>query len=405
MKQKSSFFLILTAIITTLICGCTAPELFIHGYNGENGKIKVAAILPLSGKNRIMAEQMKEGLLLAEQDINSNSISGRQRLQFRILDSKGTPEGTRTAMLEAARWGASGIVAGYSTAEVSSILPYVAKMQMPTVIPLATATEHTMFSPYIYRNSYTDFQQSEMLANYLLHWRQAKYLGIFIDETGDTNYQGNIARDVSQVMQGIGGSTTATMIIKNQPDTRQITDMLKSDPEAILLTYGGKAAAETIKKLRQSGFSGIICGADNWDNDELINALDNFKVGDCLYTAFFNDENNSAEYKNFKSSFRKRFYHNPGACETQSYDALKFLVIGLDNAETLPQFDKNWRKINRFQGVSALYTMQPKGEIDRTIYINSIGVKRVGSKIKPFARLSHKLQYSKLKEYDMKYYQ
>ena len=405
MKIRSNFFIILTAAILMLFSGCTAPELFIHGYKGENGKIKVAAVLPLSGTNRIMAEQMKEGLLLAEQDINSNSAYGRKRLEFRILDSKGTPEGTRAAMTEAKQWGASGIVAGYSSSEVSAILPYVATMQMPTVIPLATATEHTMFSPYIYRNSYTDFQQSEMLANYLVHWRQAKYLGIFIDETGDTSYQGNISRDVSQIIRNIGGAVTATMIVKKQPDERNITDMLKTDPEAILLTYGGKAAAETIKKLRRAGFTGIVCGADNWDNPALIDALDDFKVGECLYTAFFNDENTSAEYVRFKTAFRKRFYHNPGACETQSYDALRFLVIGLDNAETLPQFDKNWRKIRRYQGVAALYTMLPKGEIDRTIYINSIGVKRVGSKIKPFARLSHKLQYSKLKEYDMEYYQ
>lgn len=392
------------ALLMAIAGGCVGPEFYIRNYQEGNPKLKVAAILPLSGANRMFAEQMREGLLLAEHEINANSTSGRKRLDFRIFDSKGTDSGAAAALDEAASWGASGIIAGYSTDEVAAILPRAAQLRMPVVIPLATATEHTMVSPFVYRNSYTDFQQAEMLASFLYYWRQAKHLGIFIDENGDTNYQGNISRDVSQHIRDVGGSVTLTMMVKGQPDIPAITAMLKSDPEAILLTYSGKKAAETIKLLRNSGFTGIICGADNWDSDELIDALDNFKVGDCLYTAFFSDENTNPEYLNFKKTFRKRFYHNPGACETQSYDALKFMVIGLNNAETLPDFDRNWRKIRLFQGAAALYTMLPKGGIDRTIYINSIGLKRVGTKIKPYSRVSRKMQYSKLREYRPEYY-
>ena len=196
-----------------------------------------------------------------------------------------------------------------------------------------------------------------------------------------------------------------TRPVKERPDKGEIVEMLKSDPEAIMLTFGGKAAAQTIRDLREAGFTGIIFGADNWDDDELINGLDNFVVGDCLYTAFFCDDESVLEYRNFKKAFRERFFHVPGACETQSYDALKFLVVGLRNAETLPEFDLNWQKIKQYQGVSARYTMLPKGEIDRTIYINSIGVKRAGDKLKPYARLSRKMQYSKLREYRPEYYQ
>lgn len=403
--MKSHFFSTVILALTALFSGCVGPEFYINGYRGKNAPIRVAAILPLSGSNRIPAEQMKSGLLQAEHDININSFSGRKKLLLRFFDSKGNAAGADSAMEEAARWGASGIIAGYSTDEVSAIIKNSARLQMPTVIPLATATEHTMVSPFIYRNSYTDFQQADMLANYLLYWRQAKHLGIFIDENSEIDYQSNISRDVSQHIQDIGGSITKTTMIKGVPSDREITDMLKSDPEAVLLTYSGKNAAETIKKLRNGGFTGIICGADNWDNDELISALDNFKVGDCLYMALFNDENKSPEYLNFKADFRKRFFHNPGACETQSYDALKFLMVGLEKAETLPEFDRNWRKIKLLQGAAAIYTMRPKGDIDRTIYINSIGVKRVNDKIKPFSRLSHQMQYSKLREYKPEYYQ
>ena len=63
------------------------------------------------------------------------------------------------------------------------------------------------------------------------------------------------------------------------------------------------------------------------------------------------------------------------------------------------QHDRNWQKIKKFQGAAALYSMKKNGEIDRTIYINTIGVRRNGDRLIPYARFSKKLQYSKLKEY------
>ncbi len=388
-----------------LFSGCVAPDLYLSGNTGKDAVIKVAAILPMSGSNRIFAEQMAEGLQMAAQDLNRNSVTGRKNVQLKIFDSKGTADGTAAAAAEAARWKAAGLVAGYSTQEVSRIIPYAVKFRMPVVIPLATSAAHSAASPFVYRNSYTDFQQANMLAGFLMYWRQVKNIGIFIGGKGEDEYQAAVGREVAACFRDIGGAVTMTSPVVDRPDKNEIVEMLKSDPEAIMLTFGGKAAAQTIRELRNAGFTGIIFGADNWDDEELIFGLDDFIVGDCLYTAFFCDDESVREYREFKTAFRKRFYHNPGACETQSYDALKFLVFGLRGASHLPDFDRNWRKIRQYQGVSARYTMLPKGEVDRTIYINSIGVRRSGNKLKPYARLSRKMQYSKLREYRPEFYQ
>ena len=391
--------------LTLLFSGCIAPGLFLSGSTGKDAVIKVAAILPMSGSSRVFAEQMVEGLKMAEYELNNNSATGRKSVQLKIFDSKGTAEGTAAAAAEAARWKAAGIIAGYNTDEVSAIIPYAEKYRMPVVIPLATSDKHSQQSPFVYRNSYTDFQQAEVLANFLVHWRQVKHVGIFIGDKGNSEYQEGIGREVAVAFQDLGGTITMTRPVNRELDKSDITEMLKSDPEAIMLTFGGKAAAQAIRELRNAGFTGIIFGADNWDDEELINGLDNLIVGDCLYTAFFCDDETIREYREFKTAFRRKFYHNPGACETQSYDALRFLVFGLRGALNLPAFDRNWRKIRHYQGASAIYTMLPKGEIDRTIYINSIGVKRAGDKLKPYARLSRKMQYSKLREYRMDFYQ
>ena len=393
-KKGYSFII---AVLLLLISGCaSSPSLRV---SSGGAPLKIAAILPLTGSNRIPAEQMAEGIKMAEFELNSHSSSGLQVIELHIFDSKGTAAGAAEAVNQAASTGCAGIIAGYSTDEVSAVIPFAAAAALPVVIPLATGNFNELPTRFVYRNSYTDQQQSEMLAGFLHYWRQVRHFGILADTKENAFYQRSVARDIAQSIRDIGGEVSAMIMTPDDPTDAELKDMLKTDPEAIIICCGGKRAAVTLKRLRNFGFTGIICGPDSWDSAELIAELENFKVGDALYTAFFSDSSDVPEYRRFHAAFRKKFFHIPGACETQSYDSCKLLFYAFKNASTLEDFDRNWQKIKRFQGAAAVYTMLKNGGIDRTIYINTIGVRRNGDRLVPYARFSKKLQYSKLKEY------
>ncbi|MBR2345630.1 MAG: ABC transporter substrate-binding protein [Lentisphaeria bacterium] len=388
------------AAVLFFLCGCVPAEYVLRVDPGARTPVTVAALLPLTGSNRIYAAKMREGLLAAATDINANGgIQGRQ-LQLEFIDTCGTAMGTRTAVDRVQEVNAAAMIAGYSTEEVSNIIQYSAALRTPTVIPLATSNLHQDVSPFVYRNCYSNAQQMAVLAAYLYHWRTVRRGAVFIDRTGATEYSREVARDFAQSVQDLGGEIVDTVILPESGEIPEpvILNMLAHDPEFILVTSQGKRSADILKILRKKGFTGIICGADSWDDLRFMDALLDTEPGDCLYTAFFSPENRSPEFKRFRQSFRKRFYHNPGACETQSYDALKFLAIALQNAGNLFEFDKNWRTIRSYNGAAAVYTMLKKGDIDRTVYLNSIGVRR-GKHLVPYGRLSHKLQYSKLEDY------
>lgn len=386
-----------------LLTGCVPSEYMFRNVSDPSQPVIVAAMLPISGKNHIYAEQMSEGLLCAEKEINGNGgISGR-RLKVEFIDTCGTATGTRAAVDKAIALNATAVIAGYDTGEVSAIIKYADALRMPVIIPLATSDYHLETSPFVYRNSYSDSQQMEALAAYIYHWRTLKSGAVIIDRADDPDYSRALARSFSQAVTDLGGEILHSAML---PESGEISvdiirDTLAANPHFILVPAKGKRAAEIVKALRKSGFTGIICGPDSWDDHAFINALLNTEPGDCLYTAFFSPENNSPEYLKFSKTLRKRFFHTPGACETQSYDALKLLSVGLAGVDNLFDFDKNWRTIRSYSGAAAVYTMLKKGGIDRTIYINSIGVRRGGKNIVPFGRLSHKLQHSKLKEYSI----
>lgn len=384
-----------------LAAGCVPEEFMLRVDLKQKTPLTVAALLPLSGSNRIYAEQMREGLLCAENEINANGGVGGRKLILRLLDTRGDAAGTRLAVAEAERLNAAALIAGYSTEEVSLIIAHASRLRMPTVIPLATSMYHLQVSPFVYRNSYSDAQQMEALAAYVRSWRSLSRGAVLIDPVGSPEYSRGIARNFAQALNDQGGEVVRTVILPEDGEVRPdiIRDILTAAPEFILVPSSGRRAAEILKKLRDAGFSGIICGPDSWDDTEFIDALAGSDPGECVYTAFFSPENPSPEFSAFRRTFRARFFHYPEACETQSYDALKLLAIGLTGVDNLLDFDRNWRSIRNHSGAAAVYTMLKKGNIDRTIYLNSIGVRRAGDRIIPYARLSRKLQYSKLEDY------
>ncbi len=399
------FFCRLLPLLTVAIAGCIPAELRFHPLpENPSAPLVVAAFLPLSGSNRIYAEQMKEGLQAAETTINQQQkgISGR-RLQVEFFDTAGTAGGTAAALQAARAAGAVAAIAGYDTSEVNLIIAHADALQMPVVIPMATSDFHNQTSAFVYRNCFSDTQQMEVLASYLAFWRQKTAGAIVTDQDGDEEYARGISRNFSQSVTDLGGSITInSMVTAGQLLTEgQLRSLLMTEPQFILITSRGKRAAQLVKQLRDAGFYGIICGPDSWDDAEFIASLNGIDPGECIFTALFNDRNNSPEFTAFKREFRRRFYHYPGACEAQSYDALIFLGIALNRVDNLWDFDRNWRQIVNFPGVAATYTMLKNGGIDRTIYLKSLGVDRTGGVLRPYARISKEMQYSKLRDYQV----
>jgi ABC-type branched-subunit amino acid transport system substrate-binding protein len=183
---------------------------------------------------------------------------------------------------------------------------------------------------------------------------------------------------------------------------KHLIDAMSFAPEAILLPFEGKKAARYFKILRQSGYMGIICGPDSWDDPAFFKELQGVKnPGLNFYTAFFSDSARHSEYRSFKENFRKKCYYYPGSCEIQTFDAINTLLAGLgNNASSLKKFDRNWRSLRKYAGAAAIYTMLPKNQIDRTIYINRVGVSQTDRKRLVPGNITG-LQYSRLKVYDV----
>ncbi|MPN49260.1 hypothetical protein SDC9_196875 [bioreactor metagenome] len=71
------------------------------------------------------------------------------------------------------------------------------------------------------------------------------------------------------------------------------------------------------------------------------------------------------------------------------------LAIGLGNARSIEEFNRNMNAIRNVPGASALYTMKPGGGIDRTLFIKTVRPP-AQSGDSPEARLSQSFNMNKI---------
>ena len=382
-----------------LISGCVPEELRLRRDLEHETSVTIGAILPLTGHNKRYGGKMLEGLNFALEEANSRRGLNGHPIRLLTFDSGSSPAGAAAAVEKAAAQNVVALIAGYDTPEVSAILPRVEELRLPTVIPMATDDEHVGYSRFVFRNIYTDRQQAETIAAYLWYWRKVLHLGILVDMSPKEEYSRNIASDVAGYFSGLGGKIVCTAEFRGDDYEKSLRLIMTNAPRAILLPVEASLAAKMIKKLRELGYRGIICGPDSWDSEALILNLAGLKEpGDCVYMGLFSNESKRRSYREFNKEFSAKCFHTPGSSEVQSYDALKLLLIGLSNADDMIKFDKNWLSIKNHTGAAAVYTMLPGGKIDRTMYIKSIAPPNVANP-DPYSRMLLEFQYSKLETY------
>lgn len=401
-----NFLLPLTVL---LICsGCLTPEAYIFHRKAEARQtLKIAVFAPVTGKGKTTAEQAVEGITLAVEEVNSGRGINGKRVEFKVFDTADSPYQVSKAFKDARTWGADGAIAVGSDGEIDRAVSSAPGAKLPLMLPLNSADKYAAANEFVYRVNFTDQQQTDVLAGYLHYWRKANSVGIFLTEGYQDFRSRAIAADMSESMNRIGGRVVANLLLPaNALPDELFLEMLKLGPRAIMVLADPVKSAAIIQKLRQSGFNGIICGTEAWNSPEFFAALRDSEPGECIFTSPVHQDEfgDNDAIRLFRTRFRKRFYHHPGNVESLCYDAAYFMMIALSSADDLLDFDKNWQTLRQHQGAAGIYAADKKGALDRTVYLNSIGVERSQDSRKPYPRFSRKLMHSKLEEYSSKYY-
>ncbi len=208
---------------------------------------------PLSGSNQSLGDDIRNGALAYFKKVNdAGGVNGRKIELLSIDDANETKrsgENTRKLVEE------NGVLAlfGYASATLSRpALPIVEKHKVPFLAPFTGADPMRVFNRYVYnmRASYAD--ELEKIVDHYTRFGVKRFAIVHYDDVvGKENYT---AVDRALKQRDLAPVSAAAFKDRAKPDIETgVKEVLKGDPDVIILTTLYKATSDFIKLARKQG--------------------------------------------------------------------------------------------------------------------------------------------------------
>ena len=208
---------------------------------------------PLSGANKSLGDDIRNGALAYFKKVNdAGGVNGR-RIELVTLDdandTKRAGENTRKLLEE------DSVLAlfGYASATLSRpALPFVEKHKAPFLAPFTGADPMRAFNKYVYnmRASYAD--ELEKIVDHYAKYGVKRFSIVHYDDVvGKENYS---AVDRALKDRNLAAVSVVAFKDRAKPDVEAgVKEVLKGDPQVIILTTLYKATSDFIKMARKAG--------------------------------------------------------------------------------------------------------------------------------------------------------
>ena len=228
-----------------------APSVQAQGVTATS--ITLGQSAPLSGANRELGEDIRNGALAYFKKVNdAGGVNGR-RIEMVSLDDanvvKTAGENTRKLIEE------NGVFAlfGYASATLSRpALPLVEQHKVPFLSPFTGADPMRVFNRHVYnmRASYAD-ELEKIVDHYTLFGIKRFAIVHYDDVVGKENFT---AVERALKKRNLAAVSVAAFKDRAKPDIENgVKDVLKGSPEVVILTTLYKATSDFIKQSRKSG--------------------------------------------------------------------------------------------------------------------------------------------------------
>jgi len=339
--------------------------LFIFSCQNEPPVIKIGMSINLSGRGGLAGEYIRDGALLAVQEINEQGgIQGRP-LRLFVKDDQNTREGIRRADSALAAEGIK-LIIGHSTSQNTvSSYPFLMDKGILLITPYAATTQLSGKNDLFLRTCVDNVQNGKALA-VLLDRKKITSIAFLMDMSNEAF----VSDYVHQSIKYFSGKTNiVTFNSKQQNDWDDILNrLLSGNPEAVILLTEVNMTGLAAQKLQDRGYKGKLIGSLWCQTPDLIrlggNAVENFIV-----ISFINPQSDEPRLKNFTNKFSRVFKRPASARSIRSYELMKVLVQALQSCKTF-EADEIKKKLIEGQYKTLMGTLgfDKNGDVVRPIY-------------------------------------
>jgi len=242
------------ASIVAVLCSCAAlAQASAPGVTAST--IVIGQSAPLTGANAELGNDIRNGALAYFRKVNeAGGVHGRRIELVTLDDANQVPradENTKKLVEE------RGVFAlfGYASATLSRpALPTVEKHRVPFLAPFTGADPMRVFNRYVYnmRASYAD-ELEKIVEHYITFGIKRFAIVHYDDVVGKENFT---AVERALKKHNLAAASVAAFKDRAKPDIEGgLKDVMKGNPEVVILTTLYKATADFIRAAQRAGFA------------------------------------------------------------------------------------------------------------------------------------------------------
>jgi branched-chain amino acid transport system substrate-binding protein len=295
--------------------------------------LKIAIIGAMSGTTASLGDYMTKGVTLAVEQ--KNAEGGIQGCQIELVTYDDEADPTKSTGVAQKVATEDNVIAAWATTNSStalSDLPIFEQYKIPQLTNGTNVDITNQGSAYVFRATPAGPAFENSLINYLVGQGFTKF-SIIGDNTaygkGEADYQ--IAALKNNNLEPLDVEEHGA---DDKDFTGQLTKIIASQPEVLLLADSEVAGGLVTKQARQLGFEGTIAGGVAMGSAKFLETAGDAAEG-VYFTAAYPGNDANDQTKAFAKAFQDRWGIEPEFHNANTYDLTQVLFIAMENADPL----------------------------------------------------------------------
>jgi ABC-type branched-subunit amino acid transport system substrate-binding protein len=308
---------------------------------GAAGAIVIGQSAPLSGSNKDLGTDIRNGALAHFKRVNdAGGVNGR-RIELVSLDDANDTKRSEANTKQLLEQNNPIALYGYGSATLSRpALPLVEAAKIPFVAPFTGADPMRKFNRYVYnhRASYAD--ELEKIVEHYTTFGVKRFAVLYYDDAVGKENFGAVERALKS--RNLAPAAVASVTRTQTDFTKELENVGKSSPDVVILTTLYKTSADFIKGLKKAGVGTQFVSTSFAGSTALANSLGADGLGVAMSQIVPSYLKRSIPVvKEYQAAMeatlgKKEFSYT----SLESYIAAKVLVEGLRRAGPQPTREK-----------------------------------------------------------------
>jgi branched-chain amino acid transport system substrate-binding protein len=363
-------------LVCAWIVGLAACAQPLAWQSSESHDIHIGLIATLTGELASSGRAMVQGAELAAKQVNQAGGLEIDRQRYTVVLNTEDDQDNVDVAVHAARKliyqdNVQVIVGPQLSRNAIPVAKFVETVQIPMISPVSTNPETTMGKRYVFRATFIDPFQGQVMAQFAHHELGAETAAVLYDIA--SAYNQGIANVFRQVFEAEGGRVVAFESYTTGEKTfdAQLAVIRDRNPTVLFLPNYVHEVLLQVKQARAMGMNVTLLGADAWGN---IPANQRQLVNGAFFTDLYSPDIQNPYTQAFIDQYQQRYGEEPGNAAAATYDTLNILFRAMQNQQKVDSesIRQGLATLGRYSGVTGTIEYRGTGDPIRSVIISHI---------------------------------